>query len=62
MLCELTEHLLRDLPVWYARLLELRLSAMPVADIAVELGLSRQTVYRGLDLLQQRLQEHENNP
>jgi RNA polymerase sigma-70 factor (ECF subfamily) len=55
MLVELTELLLRDLPPWYARLLELRLEGLPVARIAAELRVSRQTVYRGLDVFQQRL-------
>jgi RNA polymerase sigma factor (sigma-70 family) len=59
LLAELTECLLRGLPDWYARLLELRLQGTPVVEIAPALGMSRQTVYRGLDLLQQRLKEHD---
>ncbi|OAI41666.1 hypothetical protein AYO40_02720 [Planctomycetaceae bacterium SCGC AG-212-D15] len=54
--------LLRGLPDWYARVVELRLQGESVADIASELGVSRQTVYRALDLLRQRLEEqHQKN-
>jgi RNA polymerase sigma-70 factor (ECF subfamily) len=56
-LVELTAALLRNLPPWYARLLELRLEGWPVARIAAELGVSRQTVYRGLDVFQGRLKD-----
>ena len=49
--------LLRDLPPWYARLLDLRLQGRSAAEAAEELNVSRQTVYRALALLRQRLAE-----
>jgi RNA polymerase sigma-70 factor, ECF subfamily len=49
------EALLRGLPPWYARLLDLRLQGRTAAEAAAELAVSRQTVYRALDLLRQRL-------
>ena len=47
--------LLHGLPPLYARLLDLRLQGRTVAEAAEEMGVSRQTVYRALDLLRQRL-------
>jgi RNA polymerase sigma-70 factor (ECF subfamily) len=47
--------LLAGLPDWYAQLIDLRLQGHSVADIALRLNLSRQSVYRGLGLLGQRL-------
>jgi RNA polymerase sigma-70 factor (ECF subfamily) len=49
------ESLLTGLPPEFARVLELRLSGDTVADVARQLGLSRQGVYRMLDLLKDRL-------
>jgi RNA polymerase sigma-70 factor (ECF subfamily) len=49
------DSLLRGLPDAYARVLELRLSGDKVTAIAARLGLSRQGVYRMLNLLQDRL-------
>jgi DNA-directed RNA polymerase specialized sigma24 family protein len=49
------EELLRGLPALYADLLQLRLEGNSVADTAARLGISRRTVHRGLQLLQQRL-------
>jgi RNA polymerase sigma factor (sigma-70 family) len=49
------EELLRGLPALYRVLLELRLAGHSVSDIATRLGISRRTVHRGLNLLQQRL-------
>jgi RNA polymerase sigma-70 factor (ECF subfamily) len=49
------EALLRGLPALYAQILERRLEGRPVAEIADQLGLSRQTIYRALNLLQERL-------
>jgi RNA polymerase sigma-70 factor (ECF subfamily) len=49
------EALLAGLPGEFARVLELRLSGDSVADVARQLGLSRQSVYRMLDLLRNRL-------
>jgi RNA polymerase sigma factor (sigma-70 family) len=50
------EWLLRGLPELYAQVLERRLQGHAVADIAAELSISRQTVYRALELLQRRLE------
>jgi RNA polymerase sigma-70 factor (ECF subfamily) len=47
--------LLAGLPAEFARVLELRLSGDSVSDVATHLGLSRQSVYRMLDLLRDRL-------
>jgi RNA polymerase sigma factor (sigma-70 family) len=49
------EELLRGLPALYADLLQMRLEGHSVADTATRLGISRRTVHRGLQLLQQRL-------
>jgi len=49
------EVLLRGLPDVYNQLLDLRLQGQSVAEIAPQLGVSRQTVYRALGLLQDRL-------
>jgi RNA polymerase sigma-70 factor (ECF subfamily) len=49
------ETLLRGLPPLYSQLLELRLADVPVAEVARQLQVSRQTVYRALKLLQNRL-------
>jgi len=47
--------LLHGLPPLYARLLDLKLQGHQVTEIAAELGVSRQTVHRALNLFQQRL-------
>jgi RNA polymerase sigma factor (sigma-70 family) len=49
------QKLLRGLPALYCELLQLRLEGHSVSDTAARLGVSRRTVYRGLQLLQQRL-------
>jgi RNA polymerase sigma-70 factor (ECF subfamily) len=51
------EALLQGLPPLYARLLDLKLQGHTVVDVAAELGVSRQTVHRALNLLQERLAE-----
>jgi hypothetical protein len=48
------EGLLRGLPDLYCQVLERRLQGQAVADIAAALAVSRQTVYRALELLQRR--------
>jgi RNA polymerase sigma-70 factor (ECF subfamily) len=48
--------LLRGLPALFGEVLERRLRGQPVAEIAQELRVSRQSVYRVLQVLQQRLQ------
>jgi RNA polymerase sigma factor (sigma-70 family) len=52
---DLVDTLLRDLPPEYGQVLEMRLGGLGVSEIAPELGVSRQTVYRMLALLQDRL-------
>ena len=49
------EVLLDGLPLLYGQVLQLRLEGHRVADVAAQLGVSRHTVYRALDLLKQRL-------
>jgi RNA polymerase sigma-70 factor, ECF subfamily len=49
------EVLVRDLPPLYRDLLELRLRGFAVSEIAQELSVSRRTVQRALNLLQERL-------
>ena len=49
------ETLLHGLPPFYRQLLELRLEGEQVADVARQLNVSRQTVYRALKVLQSRL-------
>jgi RNA polymerase sigma-70 factor (ECF subfamily) len=49
------EELLRGLPTLYCDLLQLRLEGHTVSDTAARLGVSRRTVQRALQLLQQRL-------
>jgi RNA polymerase sigma factor (sigma-70 family) len=54
-LADLVETLLSGLPPEYAQVLEMRLADQGVGEIAPQLGVSRQTVYRMLALLQDRL-------
>jgi RNA polymerase sigma-70 factor (ECF subfamily) len=54
-LVEQVEMLLHDLPPLYGQLLGLRLQGRTATDTADELGVSRQTVHRALNLLQDRL-------
>jgi RNA polymerase sigma-70 factor (ECF subfamily) len=49
------EAILHGLPELYCHVLQMRLQGHEVAAIASDLGVSRQTVYRALHLLQQRL-------
>jgi RNA polymerase sigma-70 factor (ECF subfamily) len=49
------ESLLQGLPPLYARMLDLKLRGHTVTDIAADLGVSRQTVHRAINLLQDRL-------
>jgi RNA polymerase sigma-70 factor (ECF subfamily) len=49
------EELLKGLPGLYCDLLQLRLEGFSVSDTAARLGVSRRTVHRALNLLQQRL-------
>ena len=54
-LADQIEYLLKGLPQLHCHVLDRRLQGYSVAEIADELGVSRQTVYRVLDLLQHRL-------
>jgi DNA-directed RNA polymerase specialized sigma24 family protein len=56
-LVDLMEAMLQGVPPLYCRVLELRLQGMVPADVARELNISRNTVYRALDLFKQRLLE-----
>jgi RNA polymerase sigma-70 factor (ECF subfamily) len=49
------EELLRGLPILYRDLLQLRLEGRTVSDTAARLGVSRRTVHRSMNLLQERL-------
>jgi RNA polymerase sigma-70 factor (ECF subfamily) len=57
ILVDQIDALLRDLPPLYAQVLGLRLQGRPVTEVADELGVSRQTVHRALNLLQDRLSD-----
>jgi RNA polymerase sigma factor (sigma-70 family) len=56
VLVDQIESLLRGLPPLHAQVLERRLEGCHVTDIASQLGVSRVTVHRVLNLLQQRLE------
>jgi DNA-directed RNA polymerase specialized sigma24 family protein len=56
-LVDLMEALVQGVPPLYCRVLELRLQGMVPADVARELNISRNTVYRALGLFKQRLIE-----
>ncbi|MBM4072242.1 MAG: helix-turn-helix domain-containing protein [Planctomycetes bacterium] len=55
ILMDQIEAMLAGLPSLHGRILELRLQGHGVQDIARQLNIARQTVYRALDLLQERL-------
>jgi RNA polymerase sigma-70 factor (ECF subfamily) len=55
VLLDQIEVLLKGLPPLHCQVLQLRLEGHRVADIAAQLGVSRHTVYRALDLLEERL-------
>src|SRR5262249_3144310 len=54
-LVALVEALVQGVPPLYCRVLELRLQGLVPADVARELNISRNRVYRALELFQQRL-------
>jgi DNA-directed RNA polymerase specialized sigma24 family protein len=62
VLIDQVEALLDGLPPQYGDLLRSRLEGRSVTDIAQEMGLSRQSVHRMLNLLQQRSEELERGP
>jgi DNA-binding NarL/FixJ family response regulator len=49
---------LKGLPEGYCRVLELRLQGRSAAEIAARLGMVRQTVYRHMTVLKQRMQKN----
>ena len=51
------EQLLKGLPEAYCEMLTLRLEGNSRNEIAEKLGVSRQTVYRVLNLMQRRLED-----
>lgn len=55
------EYLLHDLPEMYGEVLQMRLQGYGRSEIAQQLDISRQTVYRVLQLLQQRLDQALTN-
>lgn len=57
ILMDQVEALLQGLPELHCRVLELRLGGHSVADIATQLHVARQTVYRAMKLLQERLKQ-----
>ena len=56
ILLDQIESLLAGLPPVYARILELRLQGHSVREIVPSLNVARRTVYRALEVLQQRLE------
>jgi len=54
------EALLQGLPPLYEHILQQRLQGCPVAEIANKCDVSRQTIYRALNLLQKRLTNTES--
>ena len=57
MLTDEIEALLKGLPSLYCQVLELRLQGHSVAEVAGQLGVARQTIYRALELLRHRLEK-----
>ena len=55
------EFVLRGLPPAYVQMVEMRLQGYTAAEIADQMGVSRQTVYRVLRLLQERLQQRDRS-
>jgi RNA polymerase sigma factor (sigma-70 family) len=61
MFIDQLDALLRGLPDLHCQVLDLRLQGFGPTEIAPRLGVSRQTVYRALALLQERLEEESQN-
>jgi RNA polymerase sigma-70 factor (ECF subfamily) len=57
ILVDQIESLLEGLPALHCHVLDLRLQGVAVTEVAARLGVARQTVYRVLQVLQQRLRE-----
>ena len=55
VLVDQIEVVLRDLPKAYCQILALRLEGYSPTNVASKMSISRQTVYRALRLMQQRL-------
>jgi RNA polymerase sigma factor (sigma-70 family) len=60
MLLDLMEALVHDLPPTYREILHQRLEGREVTEIAARLNLSRRTIQRALNLLQQRLASEDS--
>jgi RNA polymerase sigma factor (sigma-70 family) len=58
ILVETIQQLVSDLPPLYAQVLELRLAGYSAGEIAERAQVSRRTVYRAIELLQERLGEN----
>lgn len=59
ILVEAIERLVGGLPPMYCQVLDLRLQGHSAAEIADQLKLSRRTIYRALEFLQERLTSQE---
>jgi hypothetical protein len=59
-LVDLMETLLRGLPALHGQVLEMSLAGHTAAEITASLNVSRRTVYRVLELFQQRLLQEES--
>ena len=60
ILVEQIEAMLAGMPEKYGGILEQRLQGYSVAETAQQLGLSRMTVYRAMDVLQARLEKNSD--
>lgn len=59
LLIEAIEQLVGGLPPMYCQVLDLRLQGFSAAEIGEQLKVSKRTIYRALELLQERLTEQE---
>jgi RNA polymerase sigma-70 factor (ECF subfamily) len=61
LMVEAIEQLVGGLPPLYCQVLDLRLQGHSAAEIAGQLKVSRRTIYRALELLQERLTSQERD-
>ncbi len=61
-LVDTIDSLLRDVPEWYGKVLEMRLDDVSVTEIAEQLKLSRQSIHRALRALKDRLERELSEP